>query len=433
MTELPKSATGLKVRLCSVRIYRTVLDQHRTLEDALERDEAVAELDGRDRAFLINLLRTIFRHLGEIEAIKASHLTKALPKKSGSASDILTVGIAQLLFLDTPAHAAIDMSVRMAKADRNATHFSGLINAVLRKVSSAGNTSLDANRLNTPDWLWKRWVKTYGEAIAAEIAASHRREPPLDISVKSDGAAWAEKLGGQLLPTGQVRLAQHRGLISALPGFAEGEWWVQDAAASLPVLLMGELQGRTALDICAAPGGKTMQLAAAGAIVTAVDISAERLKRLRENLERTGLMAKVVEADGTSLGMSERFDAVLLDAPCSATGTIRRHPELPYIRKDAPTPDHCATQRVLLTEAADRVKPGGSLVYCTCSLEPEEGEKQISWFRAAFPHFTLVPAGSVIPAELRTAEGWLRLLPSMNIGNSQGMDGFFMARLDRTR
>lgn len=431
-----KPVPGLEVRLAAVRIFRTVVNERRTLDDIFERDDDVAKLEARDRAFLNNLLRTVFRHLGEIEAVKSSHLVKPLPKKSGSVGDILTIAIAQLLYLGTPAHAAIDMAVRVAKADRNAVHFSGLINAVLRKVAANGTAALDKldrNRVNTPDWLWKRWVKAYGESATAGIAASHRSEPPLDITVKSNAADWAEKLGGMVLPTGQVRLVEHRGPISDIPGFAEGEWWVQDMAASLPVLVLGEMRGKSVLDLCAAPGGKTMQLATAGAHVTAVDVSASRLKRLRENLERTGLEAEVVEADATSLGLADRFDAVLLDVPCSATGTIRRHPELPYIRTDASKTDLTTLQRVMLTEAADRVKSGGSLVYCTCSLEPEEGEKQITWFLAAFPHFVLVPPGPTFPAELKSPEGWLRVLPSMTWGNSAGMDGFFIARFDRTR
>ena len=257
-------------------------------------------------------------------------------------------------------------------------------------------------------------------------------EPALDIAVKSDAAGWAEKLGGTLLPTGHIRL-NHRGLISALPGFDLGEWWVQDSSAGLPVMLLDDMRGRTVLDLCAAPGGKTMQLAAAGAVVTAVDLSAVRLRRLCDNLGRTGLTATIVEGDALSLGMPERFDAVVLDAPCSASGTIRRHPELPYVRQPSQMMGLCATQRMMLAEAADRVLPGGSLVYCTCSLEPEEGERQIAWFQAAYPHFSLVPPGPRIPEDLKSDSGWLRLIPSMKIGNCVGMDGFFMARLDRMR
>ncbi len=426
---------GIETRQVAARIFRASLDERRTLDELFDHDDAAGRFEPRDRAFLNNLLRTTFRHLGEIEAIKSNHLSKPLPRKSGSAGDILTLAIAQLLFLDTPAHAAIDSAVRMARADRNATHFSGLINAVLRKAASAGKSALDgldSPRINTPDWLWKLWLSSYGQQAAEAVAASHMLEPALDIAVKSDAAEWAEKLGGTLLPTGHIRL-NHRGLVSTLPGFDAGEWWVQDAAAGMPVMLLDDMRGRTVLDLCAAPGGKTMQLAAAGAVVTAVDVSAVRLGRLRDNLERTGLTATIIESDVLAFGMTERFDAVVLDAPCSATGTIRRHPELPYIRQPSHMTGLCATQRMMLAEAADRVTPGGSLVYCTCSLESEEGEKQIAWFQKAYPHFSLVPAGPRIPESLKSDSGWLRLLPSMTIGNCAGMDGFFMARLDRAR
>ena len=431
-----KTPAGIDARQIAARIFRAVLDERRTLDDLIEHDDAVGRLETRDRAFLNNLLRTTFRHLSEIEAIRAKHIARPLPRKSGSAGDIVTLAIAQLLFLETPPHAAIDSAVRMARADRNATHFSGLINAVLRKVAATGSADLSGlgtGQINTPGWLWDRWRKAYGADLAEAIAQSHANEPALDIAVKSDAAGWAERLGGTLLPTGQIRLLAHRGLVSALPGFDTGEWWVQDAAAGLPVLLLDDLSGKSALDLCAAPGGKTMQLAAAGARVTAVDQSPVRLQRLRENLERTRLTATVVEGDVLSLGMTERFDVVLLDAPCSATGTIRRHPELPYIRQPSQMTGLCATQRMMLAEAADRVIPGGSLVYCTCSLEPEEGEKQMTWFQAAYPHFKLVAPGPAIPRNLVSDSGWLRLHPAMSIGDCVGMDGFFVARLDRAR
>ena len=304
-----RAVAGMDARQIAVLVFRAVLDQRRTLDDLLEHDDAVKQLELRDRAFLNNLLRTAFRHLGEIEAIRAKHVVKPLPRKSGSAGDILTLAIAQLLFLDTPPHAAIDSAVRLAKADRNATHFSGLINAVLRKIAATGSEdikSLSSGQINTPAWLWERWRKAYGAELAETIARSHALEPGLDIAVKSDAAGWAGRLDGTLLPTGQIRLLNHRGLVSALPGFESGEWWVQDAAAGLPVLLLDHLPGKAVLDLCAAPGGKTMQLAAAGARVTAVDQSAIRLKRLRENLDRTGLTAAVIEADDLQLARAGR-------------------------------------------------------------------------------------------------------------------------------
>ena len=426
---------GLEVRLLAVELLKRVLEEKCTVNEAIERGPKLGTLESRDRAFLQLLLLTTFRHLGEIEAVLGGHLAKPLPRKSGTATTILWLGIAQLLFLDTPAHAAIDMAVRSAQADRNATHFSGVINAVLRKISTVGKEALeklDSARLNTPDWLWSRWERDYGLENARLIGQAHAREPALDIAVKNDPAVWAEKLGGILLPMGQIRLRDGHAPIPELPGFAEGAWWVQDAAAAIPVRLFGSLEGKTALDLCAAPGGKTLQMCAAGATVTAVDVSPVRLQRLRENLQRTGLAAAILEGDVLDLGISDVFDAVLLDAPCSATGTIRRHPELPYLKTASQIGELQSLQRNMLSAAANRVVPGGKLVYCTCSLEPEEGEKQVGWFLAEHSDFelcrTIVPE---LPSEFVKPEGWIRTLSFMNVGEAQGLDGFFAAVLQR--
>ena len=426
---------GLETRLLAVALLKLVLDENCTLDEAIERGRKLGALESRDRAFVLLLVLTAFRHLGEIRAVLGEHLTKPLPRKSGSATAILWLGIAQLLFLDTPAHAAIDMAVRSARADRDATHFSGLINAVLRKVSAHGKAALekrDSVRLNTPDWLWHRWERNYGPEAARLIGQAHALEPALDIAVKTGPAGWAERLGGILLPTGHIRLRADHAAIPELPGFAEGAWWVQDAAAALPALLFGALDGRAALDLCAAPGGKTLQMSAAGAAVTAVDISAVRLQRLRENLQRTGLRAEILERDVLNLEMTELFDAVLLDAPCSATGTIRRHPELPYLKTAAQIGELKSRQRRMLHAAAERVGPEGKLVYCTCSLEPEEGEKQIAWFLSRYPAFELCPpAIPGLPPECVAPQGWIRILPFMKLGEAQGLDGFFAAAMQR--
>jgi 16S rRNA (cytosine967-C5)-methyltransferase len=428
------SPKGLEVRRLAAVIFQTVLSECITLDDAVAREVSVEQLEPRDRSFLLLLLLTTFRRLGEIDAVIATYLSKPLPRKSGNAGAILRLAACQLLFLETPAHAAIDLAVRCARADRNATHFSGLLNAVLRKLATGGKAllaELDAPRLNTSDWLWQRWTKSYGNEECRAIASAHASEPLLDIAVKSNPEMWAEKLGGLLLLTGHVRLPPEHPPMSSLPGFADGGWWVQDAAAGIPVLLFGDLSGKRALDLCAAPGGKTMQMAAAGAEVTSVDISESRLARLRENLTRTGLKADVHIGDVLSLGITEAFDAVLLDAPCSATGTIRRHPELPYIRTGKQMGELRALQRMMLRSAAERVKPGGRLVYCTCSLEPEEGESQVKWFLAGHPEFTSVsPKG--LPSHLVQPEGWVRTLPCMSLGQAKGMDGFFAALLQRS-
>ena len=436
MTKPAAEAKAPDVRALAVSLYRTCLARGITVEDAIDGDQRAAQLAPRDRALLASILLTAFRHLGEIEAVLKMLLDRPLPRKSGAAADILTLGVAQLLFLDMPAHAVIDLSVRAAKADRNATHFSGLVNAVLRKVSAGGKNllaGLDAPLLNTPPWLWARWSKAYGPESARQIAIAHADRPSLDISFKDDPSSWRDALGGTLLPNGQLRLPAGHAPVPELPGFREGAWWVQDAGATIPVHLCGSVSGRKVLDLCAAPGGKTLQLAARGAHVTAVDISEHRLRRLRVNLERTGLEAELINADVLGDTLAGEWDAVLLDAPCSATGTIRRHPELPHLKKEAQVRELAGLQRRMLRKAAGLVKRGGLLVYCTCSLEREEGETQVRKFLGANSEFELLPAALPwLPPGSVQAEGWVRTLPCMRFGEAQGIDGFFAAVLQRT-
>jgi 16S rRNA (cytosine967-C5)-methyltransferase len=361
-----------------------------------------------------------------------------VPRKSGNSCLILMLGAAQLLFLDVPAHAAIDLSVQLAKRDANATHFSGLVNAVLRKIAGAGREKLagsDGPRLNTPDWLWSRWSKAYGTETAHAIAAAHMVEPAVDLTVAKDAADWAERLGGTLLPTGSIRLAKAQGAVEQLPGFEDGAWWVQDAAAAMPARLLGALTGKSVADLCAAPGGKTLQLCAAGADVTAVDSSAQRLERLHGNLRRARFEAEVIAADVLDFAPPNQFDAVMLDAPCSATGTIRRHPDLAYLKTAAQTAALVALQARLLANAAALVRPGGQLIYCTCSLEPQEGERQIAAFLAGTDRFAIAPISPGecgIESHMITGQGTLRTLPFMSIGGVSGLDGFFAARLTRS-
>lgn len=435
MNNRPMEVQGSEVRTISARLFRECLERKITAEEAMSRDERAARLSARDRALVANILLTTFRHRGEIDAVLKKLLDKPLPRKSGAASDILALGVAQLLFLEMPAHAVIDASVRAAKADRNALHFSGLVNAVLRKVAAAGTSlleGLDAARLNTPDWLWKRWTRTYGAEATRLIAISHASRPALDISVKNDPAAWANVLGGALLPNGQLRLPVGHKPVPELSGFEVGGWWIQDAAATIPVHLLCDVGGLRVLDLCAAPGGKTLQMAAMGARVTAVDISEARLGRLRTNLARTGLEADVVVGDILSGSLTGEWDAVLLDAPCSATGTIRRHPELPHLRQESQISELASLQRSMLRKAATLVRPGGKLVYCTCSLEPEEGEAQVKWFLGWDNEFEMLPTALPwLPPEAVSAEGWVRTLPFMSLGEAQGLDGFFAVVLRR--
>ncbi len=435
MTALHSSGHGIDVRSLSVAVFRSCLERNLSVEDAIGGDSRAAALPGRDRALLANILLTGFRHKGEIEAVLKGLLDRPLPRKSGSAMDILFLGVAQLLFLQMPAHAVIDLSVRAAKTDRNATHFSGLVNAVLRKVATAGPSmlaDLDAAALNTPRWLWERWVKNYGIETAMLIGLANSQRPPLDLSFKAGVGGWHAALGGTLLQNGQLRLPADHPPVPELAGFHEGGWWVQDAASTIPVGLLGDITGLTVLDLCAAPGGKTLQLAAAGARVTAVDISDTRLGKLRANLSRTGLEAQLVVADVLSGTLTGEWDVVLLDAPCSATGTIRRHPELSHVKQESQIRQLADLQRQMLNAASGLVKPGGRLVYCTCSLEPEEGESQMEWFQGWNHGFEPEPCGLTwLPPHAVSARGWVRTLPFMTFGEVHGLDGFFAAALRR--
>ncbi|OZA98069.1 MAG: MFS transporter, partial [Rhizobiales bacterium 39-66-18] len=314
--------------------------------------------------------------------------------------------------------------------------FAGLINAVLRRLTREGAerlAAIDALAADTPDWLRQRWTKTYGAERAAAICAVHAHEPALDLTVKSDPEGWALKLGGEVLPTGTVRIL-HAGPVRALPGYEDGEWWVQDAAAALPARLLGDVSGLNVLDLCAAPGGKTAQLAAAGARVTALDRSGQRLVRLSENLARLKLSAEVVEADAADFSGGP-YDAILLDAPCTATGTLRRHPDIAWNKRPGDIAGLAELQGRLLDHALDLLKPGGVLVYSTCSLEPEEGEAQIARLLAARPEAERAPLRAEDAPELApfiTPQGDLRTVPSDWVRGEperSGLDGFFAARI----
>jgi 16S rRNA (cytosine967-C5)-methyltransferase len=360
-----------------------------------------------------------------------------LPLKPAAMMNVLRLGAAQLLFLGTPSHAAVATSVELAQA-AGLGRGKGMANAVLRRLAREMadiTASQDAVRLNTPDIFWTRWTERYGEATTRAVAAQHLEEPPLDLTLKpgADPALWAERLGATQLPGGTLRRPVG-GRVEELPGFADGVWWVQDLAASLPVRLFGDLSGKTVYDLCAAPGGKTAQLVVAGGRVTAVDRSAPRLALVRDNLDRLGLAAELVAADALAwVPPGGPADAILLDAPCTATGTIRRHPDVALTKTSDDLAKLTRLQAALLDRAAGFLKPGGILVYCTCSLEPEEGERQIERLLRERPEFARVPIdadeiGGLAP--LLTATGTLRSLPC-HLAELGGMDGFFAARLKR--
>jgi 16S rRNA (cytosine967-C5)-methyltransferase len=341
-----------------------------------------------------------------------------LPPAAGIARAILRTGAAQLLVLGAPAHAVVSETVGLARNARSAAPFASLMNAVLRKVSTDGPEAF--RRLppgsDLPDWLYARWSVAYGRETAATIATVLRQEPPLDLTVKEDTEYWSARLGASIIDGTTLRL-QAAGDIAALPGFAEGAWWVQDAAAARPVRLLGDIARARVLDLCAAPGGKTMQLAAAGAHVTALDIADDRLTRLRENLERTRLQANLVCADARSFEPGDAFDIVVLDAPCTATGTLRRHPDAAWLRRPSDIPDRAALQRALLDRARTFVKPGGRLLYAVCSLEPEEGPDLVAGFLAD-------------RADMREEGPSLRTTPA-DLASDGGVDGFYATLLRR--
>lgn len=402
------------------------------LDDVMEELSRAENLSARDEALARAIAIVTFRRLGTLGRALSERLNK--PPKDERLMHLLAIGAAQILFLDVPDHAAVDSAVELAQGDPKLHHAGGFINAVLRRVAREREQILDENDpwLDTPTWLEERWIAQYGETLATKIAEAHRSLASVDLTVKSEPEAWAERLGGVLLPTGSIRLKE-RTAIRDLPGFEDGEWWVQDAAAALPARLLQAKPGERIADLCAAPGGKTAQLAAAGAEVLAVDRSAKRLQRLEENLARLHLKAETRALDAEKLD-AEPFDAILLDAPCSATGTIRRHPDVAWTKSEEDIRKLSGLQSRLLDKAANLLKPGGRLVYCTCSLEAEEGERQAEAFLARQPEFTRKP---VTPDEIGglseciTPQGDLRTLPSqlaLADHDRSGLDGFFVAR-----
>ncbi|MFC7052316.1 RsmB/NOP family class I SAM-dependent RNA methyltransferase [Hansschlegelia quercus] len=425
---------GLAPRRAAAKLVDAVLTRTRALDGALEAEHdpsGFRALPERDRALARAIAGVTLRRFGTLRSLIAAKLEKGLPKKAGPLEAILATGAAQALFMEVPVHTAVDLAVACARADPEARHFAGLANAVLRGIVGAGAPDKIPGA-DVPPWLYARWTRAYGAEEAERIAESITLEAPLDLTVKSDPALWAERLGGVALPNGTVRLLTH-GSITALPGFSEGAWWVQDAGASLPAKLLGDIRDQRVIDLCAAPGGKTAQLAAAGAEVVAVDKSAERLTRLSQNLARLGLSATCRVGDAATMPF-EPADAVLLDAPCSATGTIRRHPDVAWMKREHEVTSLAKLQATLLDAAVRLVKPGGKLVYCVCSLEPEEGERQVASLLARNPRLRLDPVEKdELPGlpEAVTSEGYLRTLPS-HLPNEDprlaGLDGFFAAR-----
>ncbi len=349
------NAKPADARATALALLDTVLARRVPLDQALAESRTLGALSPRDRAFARLLTATVLRRLGQLDDALARCLARLV--NPGTVRDILRLGAAQLMFLDTPPHAAVATSVDLAAA--NSPAMKGLVNAILRRLAREGADILkqqDAAKLDTPEWLWQSWSGSYGETTAREIAMAHWREAPLDLSVKSDAPTWAVKLEAKILPTGTLRRAPG-GLIEELPGYVDGAWWVQDAAAALPVRLLGKIDGATVADLCAAPGGKTAQLAASGARVIALDQSAVRLKRLHDNLARLKLTAECVTADAGDWRSAEPLCFILLDAPCTATGAIRRNPDVPHLKSPADVARLAAQQDRLLANAVRALAP----------------------------------------------------------------------------
>lgn len=433
---------GLAARRIATDLVDGVLRRRLALDEQLAGKNAhpgIAALADRDRALMRRLAATALRRLGTLRHVLGGFLEKGFPADAPRTESILLIGAVQILWLEVPDHAAVDLSVRLAQADRRAARYAGLVNAVLRRVAQ-NRERIDGEQpeRDTPGWLFARWRENYGLDTARAIARANGHEPALDLTVKEDAASWAERLHGRVLAAGGGVRTLAQGAVSLLPGFAEGAWWVQDAAAALPARLLGDVKNLNVADLCAAPGGKTAQLALAGAHVTAIDRSPARIARLKENLARLSLKAETVTADVIEWpGGDSAFDAVLLDAPCSATGTIRRHPDVPWLKSEADIGALTGLQQRLLDRAAAMLTPGGVLVYCVCSLEPEEGAAQIAALLARDKRLARKP---IDPdeigghADFLTGDGDLRTLP-FHLHDPDprwaGLDGFYAARLVR--
>jgi 16S rRNA (cytosine967-C5)-methyltransferase len=434
---------GLATRIAAARLLSAIVDKHVSLDGLTDNkggNPAFLALSSRDRALVRGILMTALRYRNSIETLIASRLNRPLPENARMLSHILHVAAAQILFLDIPDRAAVDLAVQHASDDPRTKKYAGLVNAVLRRIAERKQRALPtvlSKTVDAPEWFHNRMIEAYGTAKAARILEMHRHEAPVDLTVKSDPEGWARRLGGTTMPNGTVRLVSIEGSITDLEGFTEGAWWVQDAASSLPARLFGDIRGKRVADLCAAPGGKTAQLALAGAFVTAVDISDNRLKRLRENLARLGLEAETIKYDASKYQPDRPFDAVLVDAPCSSTGTIRRHPDIAWVKSDSDIVRLAEVQGRLLLHAIDLASPGGTIVFSNCSLDPREGEYLVETLLRENTQVEIDPVRKgefsgldefITPAgTIRTTPAdWPRETPRLS-----GLDGFFSARLRR--
>lgn len=432
----PESAnSGLQARLIALHLIDQVLQKKKALDEVIQTDSDYNALSPLDRGFARMLAATTLRRMGQVDALilrASDHGEMPRPQR---LHDVLRIGLVQIFFMDVPDHAAVDTTVRLAREKQR-----GFVNAVMRRMTSEGREWIKEQNesLNFPAWLYAQWVKDYGEDEALAIARSSLSEASLDITVKipDETMIWAGTLEATKMASGSLRRPAG-GRIEELKGFEQGAWWVQDASAAMPAKLLGDVAGETVIDLCCAPGGKTAQLAAAGAHVIAVDRSASRMKKVKQNLERLGLEAQVqtVISDGSIWQPKEEAQFVLLDAPCTATGTIRRHPDILHLKEENDQMRLIDIQAKLLRNAAEIVAPGGTLIYCTCSLQKEEGERQIQSFLTDNADFEISPinSGEIGGAkDVIDKNGFARILP-FHMAARGGMDGFFIARLKKSR
>lgn len=434
----PQSGEMIQARRCALHLLQAIFVKRHNLDQVFDESKEFSALNLRDRAFVKMMVTTTIRRLGQIDDL----IRRSLSRPGQSINPpileyILRLGVAQLVFMHVPDHAAVNTSVQLVELEGHG-RMKGFANAVLRRIGSDGKewtTKQDIARLNTPDWLLKIWIDDFGLRSAIDISMANVVEPPLDVTLKNNEsvANWAETLQAKVLPTGSLRLTQHK-LVQDLPGYEDGMWWVQDAAAAIPARLFGNIEGQTVYDLCAAPGGKTSQLASMGANVISIDRSAKRLLRLQENMRRLRLdqNVKTEVADAAVWRAREPANFILLDAPCSATGTIRRNPDVPWMKSQADMNSLVDLQAKLLENAINMLAPGGTLVYCTCSLQKAEGENQIE--KVLNAHSGRIERVPVATSEVGglgdivTSNGDLRIFPS-HLGALGGMDGFFVSRL----
>ncbi|WP_345781443.1 RsmB/NOP family class I SAM-dependent RNA methyltransferase [uncultured Hoeflea sp.] len=433
---------GLAARQAATRLLAAVIESRASLDGLLDPsggNPAFTGLGEADRLLVRAIVLSALRYIRVIDRFVDQLVDTPLPEGAKALRHVLRVGATQILFLDVPDRAAVDLAVTQANSDPRNRRFAGLINALLRRISREKDSRLHELIETTPafpDWFESR-IQTAYPNDAAAILSILTHPPAIDLTVKFEPGDWAERLGGVVLPTGSVRIARPEGPVTGLAGYEEGGWWVQDAAASIPVQMFSRLKGLEIADLCAAPGGKTAQLALGGARVTACDQSANRLARLKGNLSRLGLEADMRLTRAQDLVAPEGFDGVLVDAPCSSTGTVRRHPDIPYTKGPEDIVRLARVQRELLDHASGLVRPQGELVFSNCSIDPEEGEEMVAGFLADHPGWKIKP---VKPerwpglAAAITEKGEIRTHPAMlehDDPGLTGLDGFYAVVLIR--